>query len=103
MTEFEKWLSKQSIEGKKRITSFNGVHMSDIQLLYIGFSEGQKHPEWTPVSIRPKYTRQKFVTVLFGNGVVHPALFHPEFVNTIFTYEGRTLDDIIAWQSLPEA
>jgi len=46
MTEFEKWLSAQKIEGKNRIISFNGEHLSDIQLLYIGFSEGQKHPEW---------------------------------------------------------
>jgi len=49
----KKWISGQDIEGKEYITSFNGVCMSDIQLLLTGFLAGQKQPEKIPLPKRP--------------------------------------------------
>jgi|WetSurMetagenome_2_1015567.scaffolds.fasta_scaffold00711_17 hypothetical protein len=108
MTEFEKWLHNSMTEGDELIEfGCNALKYPEPEAKIRAIQEeafiaGQKHPEWVTVAERPEFKHQKFVSVKLDNDIVQPALFHPEFENTVFTYEGHTIVGVIAWQPLPE-
>jgi len=93
--------------------AFDGINFSAEldglrkKLFKAGLEEGIKHEQkkhrWIPVKDKPEYKHQKFVSVKLDNDIVQPALFHPEFVDTEFSYEGHTLIGVIEWQPLPKA
>jgi hypothetical protein len=98
MTEFEKFIA--SDEYKKIDALINNWQWNDVVKKI--FEAGQRHPEWIPVTEKPWYGHQTFVSVKLDNDIVRPALFHPEPSYVMFTYEGHTISGVVAWQPLPK-